>query len=68
MEELGILDKVAGFINEWWPVLTSVVGTFAVVATITPNKADNRIAQVLLDIVNFLGANLGKSKNDPAVN
>ena len=45
------------------PVLLSVVGFFALVATKTPNRTDDRVLQAILDIVNFLGANLGKAKN-----
>tara|TARA_R110002020_G_C15957900_1_gene746301 strand:+ start:217 stop:408 length:192 start_codon:yes stop_codon:yes gene_type:complete len=40
-----------------------IVGGFAVVASLTPNKSDDRIVQMILDMVNFLGANFGKAKN-----
>tara|TARA_Y100001951_G_C11284567_1_gene267732 strand:+ start:1438 stop:1629 length:192 start_codon:yes stop_codon:yes gene_type:complete len=50
---LEILSAVAG-----------IVGGFAVLASLTPNKSDDRIVQILLDVVNFLGANIGKAKND----
>lgn len=40
-----------------------VVGAFAVLATMTPNEVDNKIANVLVKIVNFFGANFGKAKN-----
>lgn len=46
--------------------LISVVGGFALLATLTPNRSDDRIVQIILDVVNFLGANLGRSKNDPS--
>ncbi len=46
-------------------IATSVIGVFAAVAAITPNTTDNKIAQFLLDIVNLLGANIGKASNDP---
>jgi len=59
MEESGIITKIL----EYLPIVTSVIGTFAVIATLTPNKVDNRIAQILMDLVNFLGGNLGKAKN-----
>ena len=44
--------------------VASIVGGFAVLASLTPNKSDDRIVQIILDIVNFLGANIGKAKND----
>jgi len=50
---LEILSAVAG-----------IVGGFAILASLTPNKSDDRIVQILLDVVNFLGANIGKAKND----
>ena len=39
-----------------------IVGGFAVIASMTPNKSDARIVQMILDVVNFLGANFGKAK------
>ena len=46
------------------PIL-QIVGAFAIVATMTPNKVDDKIAQIIMDGINFLGANVGKAKNDP---
>ena len=46
-------------------LMMQIVGAFAVVATMTPNTADNKIASVLLEAVNFLGGNLGKARNAP---
>lgn len=43
--------------------LLSIVGGFSLIATLTPNKTDDRIAQVLLDAINFVGGNVGKAKN-----
>ena len=42
---------------------TSFIGTFAVIARFTDNKSDDRVVQVLLDLINFLAQNGGKSKN-----
>ena len=44
--------------------VASIVGGFAVIASLTPNNSDDRIVQMILDVVNFLGANFGKAKND----
>ena len=65
--EDSIFQIVSDFILKWLPIVTSIVGSFALIATLTPNKADDRILQFILDVVNFLGANIGKAKNDPAV-
>ncbi len=59
-----IFKTISDFIVQWFPVVVSIVGTFALIATKTPNKVDDKIGQLLADIVNFLGANFGKAKND----
>ena len=54
-----VVDKVVLYL----PIAVSVVGSFALVASVTPNKTDDKIAQLILDVINFLGANVGKAKN-----
>lgn len=44
-------------------LVTSVVGVASMVATLTPNETDNKLTQVLLNFINFLGANFGAAKN-----
>lgn len=60
--------EAINFVMDNWEVLftavTSIVGAFAVIATLTPNEADNEIADKALKFVNFLGANFGKAKNE----
>ncbi len=53
---------VAWFLANIQSIVT-VIGAFAIIATQTPNKTDDKILQVLLDVVNFLGGNLGKARN-----
>jgi hypothetical protein len=43
--------------------VASLIGAFAVLATMTKNESDNAIMAWLLKAVNFLGANLGRAKN-----
>jgi len=43
----------------------TIIGVFAVVAKYTPNTADDKLAQMLFDIINVLGQNAGKAKNAP---
>ena len=57
------MDGLINLLKTWLPVITSVVGSFALIATMTKNKWDNKLVQVLSNIVNFLGANFGKSVN-----
>ena len=54
------------FIANWDMYLQAglaVIGAFAAIAAVTPNKSDDKIVQRLLDIVNALGLNVGKAKN-----
>lgn len=44
-------------------VATSVVGVAAVVATLTPTDADNKIIAKISAVIHFLAANFGKAKN-----
>jgi len=46
-------------------MIVQIVGAFAIIAAWTPNAADNKIASMLLEAVNFLGANLNKARNAP---
>ena len=46
-----------------YSIITQVVGVAALVATLTPNTSDNKAVDFVLNIINMLGANLGKSKN-----
>lgn len=57
------MGNLLAILAEWIPIALAFVGAFALIATKTPNKTDDRILQVILDIINFFGANLGKAKN-----
>lgn len=61
-----IFQTISELLRTWLPIVTSVVGTFALIAVVTPNKSDDKIVQFLEDVINFLGGNTGKAKNDPA--
>lgn len=47
----------------WMQILTSLVGTFGLIAAATPTKRDDRVLGKLLKVVDFLGANIGAAKN-----
>ena len=64
MEEVSMMTYIMTNWQGWLAAATRVVGSAAVIATLTPNKSDDRIVQWLLDIVNFIGANVGKAKNN----
>jgi|TARA_R110000803_G_scaffold93509_2_gene161013 hypothetical protein len=44
-------------------IALELVGAFAVIATMTPNANDNKIADGLLKFLNMLGGNFGNAKN-----
>ena len=58
-----LLATVTSNLPNYIELVTQLVGTFAIVATMTPNRSDNVIVDFLARIVNFLAANIGKSKN-----
>ena len=43
--------------------LLAVVGGFSLLATLTPNEADNKVLDMVYKLINTLGANFGKAKN-----
>tara|TARA_R100001163_G_C4971520_1_gene131231 strand:+ start:257 stop:442 length:186 start_codon:yes stop_codon:yes gene_type:complete len=59
---------IVSYVMQNWSLITDVVlkvvGAFAVVASMTPNDTDNRAAQMLADLVNLLGFNVGKARNE----
>ena len=44
-------------------IVVQVIGAFSILATVTPNKADDKVVQFFLDFVNALAANIGRAKN-----
>jgi len=44
-------------------LVVQIVGVASLVATMTPNVSDNKAVDFVLNIINLLGANVGKSKN-----
>ena len=60
---MEIIGSITGWIADNIPQLLQVVGAFSIVAMWTPNSADNKIVKIMLDIINFLGGNLGKAEN-----
>jgi len=44
-------------------LVVQIVGVASLVATLTPNASDNKAVDFVLNIINMLGANVGKAKN-----
>ena len=59
----GVVSYVLENYMQMLTAVGGIVGGFAVKASMTPNKSDDRIVQMILDMVNFIGAYFGKAKN-----
>jgi len=57
------IQAVINFVLAHWDQLFEIIGVAAVVATMTPNKSDDKIVQWVLTAVNALGANIGRAAN-----
>ena len=61
------MSEMISFLSEnYMELITavgSIVGGFAILASMTPNKSDDKIVQKALNVINFIGANFGKAKN-----
>ena len=44
-------------------LVLALVGIASTIATMTPNKTDDKAVQFVLDLINMLGMNMGKAKN-----
>ena len=63
---MNVGDIILWISAHWADVInlgTQVVGIFAIIASLTPNRTDDKILQVILDAVNFGGFNFGKAAN-----
>ena len=47
----------------YYDFISSLIGSFAILAAMTSNTADNTIVNIALKLINLLGANFGKAKN-----
>lgn len=57
------MDWIIGNTGNILDIALRLVGIFAVVATMTPNEADNKIADSLFKFINLLGGNFWKATN-----
>lgn len=44
-------------------IALQIAGAFSVIASMTPNQNDNKIADYILKAINFIGFNVGNAKN-----
>jgi len=60
------MEMIQQVMDNWDSILMavgSIVGGFSVLATMTPNSADNKVVDMIMRVINLLGANIGKAKN-----
>ena len=61
------MEDLLSNISEYVGLATSIVGVFAILATMTANKTDNKIADMLLKLINFVAMNFGEAANKSAL-
>mgnify|MGYP007122506890 CR=1 FL=1 len=47
----------------WLVAITALVTAATAVTTLTPSKADDKVVNMLLKVLNILAGNFGKNKN-----
>ena len=65
----GIMGLITKFFNSfpaWLTAITAVVTAATMITALTPTTADDKIANFLLKILNFLAGNFGKNRNADA--
>ena len=60
------IAKIMEVVMEWIPKVSMIVTACAAIAAVTPTKVDDRICQLILDVINKLGLNVGKATNKDA--
>ena len=60
-----MIEWVTANASDLVQIVLQVAGAFAIIASMTPNVADNKVAALILEGVNFLGGNLGRARNAP---
>ena len=65
----GFLDKIMGLFESfpaWLTAITAVVTAATGITAMTKTKSDDKVANVILKVLNFLAGNFGKNKNADA--
>ena len=57
------MDWIIQNAGNMFDIALKIIGAFAIIATMTPNESDNKIANGLMRIINMLGANTGMASN-----
>ena len=57
------MEVLTNNIMQYWPIVAGVISPCAAISAATPSKSDDRIMQIILDIINKLGLNVFRAKN-----
>ena len=60
---ISLVLSIKAQVSAYLPAILQIVGGFAVLATLTANKADDKIINTILKVINALALNLGLAKN-----
>lgn len=67
LSALPVIGQYIDAIKRWLPLAFQIVGGFAILASITANKTDDKVVDWVLRIINAVGFNFGAAKNDGSV-
>jgi len=59
----GMMNWVSENSGNMLQIVVLTVGLFSFIASLTPNKSDDRVMQFLLSVINRLGFNFGAARN-----
>lgn len=57
------MDFIINNVDNFFSIVSQVIGVFSVIASMTPNNDDNKVADQMFRFINILGFNFGKAKN-----
>ena len=60
---MELITEIINMLPMWLDALTSLVGSFALIAALTPTKRDDSIVGKITKVIDFLGANFVNAKN-----
>ncbi len=60
---MELIIAMGSWLGQNYVIVLEIIGVFAILATLTPNKADDKVVQIVLDLINAFGMNTGKAKN-----
>ena len=61
-QELFVFVSANG-VTSFISLLVIAAYAFTLIATITPNESDNKVADLIWKVINGIGLNVGKAKN-----